>query len=473
MNILSQGLARAAESVARFVPESLRDNAESTRRAQLFVAFSFLGVFFGATFGGFYLLIGHGWGAAIVLACTATLAGAPWLVHRAGLEFSGNVYAGVLVLGFTGLTAIEGGIHGHAVAWMAVVPLCACLLVGQRACWIWCAVCLGVVAAFCALDLAGRPMPVLFAPRWESLITAAGYLSLAAFMALVGLSFESGRRRSLAKLQAALEALSAANARLRELDQERSEFLGIAAHDLRNPLSSIVGFAQLIERFSPDMNNMQRDALSRILSASGRMRDLLDRLLSVRAIEEGKFELKMEPCDLSALAQAAVGNHRLAAEAKQIRLAFAPSSELATVWGDAPAVGQIIDNLLSNAIKFSPPGRPVGVMVMRASDGRFRIEVEDAGPGLSVEDQGKLYGKFARLTARPTAGESSNGLGLSIVKRLAEAMGGTLQCRSALGVGSTFSLTLEAAPAGGAEARLQRSAEISQPVTLPRFASPA
>lgn len=470
MEIVSAGIERAAQAVTRFVPDALRDNAESTRRAQLFVAFSFLGVLFGLLFGGFYLWIGHVWGAAIVFACMAALVGAPWIVRRAGLEIAGNIYAGVLVLGFTGLTAIEGGIHGHAVAWLAVVPLCACLLVGQGACWLWCGVCLAVVATFCWLDLTGRHMPVLFPANWEPTITAAGYLSLAAFMTLVGLSFENGRRRSLAKLQAALEALSTANSRLQELNQERSEFLGMAAHDLRNPLSSIVGFAQLIQRYSPDMGNMQRDGIARILSASGRMRDLLDRLLSVRAIEEGKLELNIERCDLSALARTSVDSHQTAAAAKQISLAFAPCPEPALAMADAQAVGQILDNLLSNAIKFSPPGRPVAVLVGRAADGRVRIEVEDAGPGLSEEDQQKLYGKFARLSARPTAGESSNGLGLSIVKRLVEAMDGALQCRSKLGEGTTFSLTLRAAPT---EVSVVAARPAEPSVNLGRIAAPA
>lgn len=470
METVSQRLEGIARVSARFVPEAFRDNAESSRRAQLFVAFSFLGVIFGLVFGGFYLLIGHGWGAAIIFACVAALVGAPWIVQRAGLEFAGNLYAGVLVLGFTGLTAIEGGIHGHAIAWLAVVPLCVCLLVGQQACWIWCGVCLAVVATFCGLDLAGRRMPALFPANWESTITAAGYLSLAAFMTLVGLSFENGRRRSLAKLQAALEALSTANGRLQELNQERSEFLGIAAHDLRNPLNSIMGFAQLIQRYSPDMGNIQRDGIGRILGASRRMLELIDRLLSVRAIEEGKFEMKIERCDVSSLAHMAVSNHQAAADAKQISLAFAPGSEPTWALADAPACSQILDNLLSNAIKFSPPGRPVAVMVVRGSDGRIRIDVEDAGPGLSPEDQGKLYGKFARLSARPTAGESSNGLGLSIVKRLAEAMDGTLQCRSKLGEGSTFSLTLSAAPVE-VSAAAARSMEPS--VNLSRIAARA
>lgn len=443
-----EALGRLGATFSRFVPDSIRADAESTRRAQLFIAFSFLGVLFGGLFGAFYLLIGYVWGAAIVFACTLALTGAPWIMRRGGLSVAGNIYAAVLVLGFTGLTAIEGGLHGHAVAWLAVVPLCACLLVGQRACWLWCGVCLLVVTTFCATELAGVRMPIMYPAAWEDAITSAGYLSLAAFMSMVGLSFESGRRRSLIKLHEALDALSAANARLHDLNQERSEFLGIAAHDLRTPLNSIVGFAQLMQRYSPGVDNLQRDSINRILNASGRMRDLLDRLLSVRAIEEGKLEMDIAPCDIATLAQTAIGHHLLAAQAKGIALAYAPPPEPMIALADAASLNQILDNLLSNAIKFSPPGRPVGLKVARSVDGRVRVDVEDAGPGLSKEDQKKLYGKFARLGARPTAGESSNGLGLSIVKRLAEAMDGTLNCRSVLGEGTTFSLTLNsAAPA--------------------------
>ena len=115
---------------------------------------------------------------------------------------------------------------------------------------------------------------------------------------------------------------------------------------------------------------------------------------------------------------------------------------------DKNATMQVLDNLLSNAIKFSPADRPVVVSVLSGTNGsreKISVEVRDAGPGLSEEDQRKLYGKFVRLSAQPTAGESSNGLGLSIVKRLAEEMGGELTCRSKLGEGATFALSLRKA----------------------------
>ncbi len=436
----------------RFVPATARADAEVRRQAQLFVTFSALGAVFGGLFAAFYFAIGHPWGGGIVAACTLTMVAAPWIVRAAGLLAAGNLYALVLVLGFSGLTAIEGGLHGHAVAWLAVVPLCASILVDQKLGRWWCGVCLTVVAAFCALDFGGLTPTPFYPPGWDKAITAAGYLSLTLFMSAVGLLFERGRRHSLAKLHAALAALSTANVRLKELDRERAEFLGIAAHDLRSPLNTIIGFAQLVGRYDPDATPTQIDAMDTIIRSSEHMRDLLNRFLSIRAIEEGRLEMKIEPCDLHGTAMLVVDGYRQKAREKGLALSFEPVAGLNPfVTADQQSLQQIIENLVSNAIKFSPRDRPVTVRTRFSGGGETAtVEVQDAGPGLSEEDQRELYGKFARLSARPTGGEVSTGLGLSIVKRLAEAMDGQLECRSRLGEGATFSLTLPVTPSPGA-----------------------
>ena len=431
----------------RFAPPG--SDAEVKRKVFLFIAFSLQGVAFGTLFALFYLVIGHPWGALTVFLCTAALTVAPWVIRAAGLDGAGNLYALVLVAGFTALTAMEGGLYGHAVAWLAVVPLCACLLVGQQTAKIWCGVCLGVMGVFCVLSLRGIEVPRLYPMRWEPFITAAGYLSLTIFMATIGVSFEKSRRRSLLKIQDTLEALSEANARLHELDKERRAFLGIAAHDLRSPLSTIIGFAQLVQQINPSTDPLHIDSLKRILSSGDRMRHLLDRLLSVQAIEEGKLRISIQPCDLVVLARQTVEQYRAAAVAKNIQLDFVPAPGLPPVRSDAAATTQILDNLISNAIKFSPASRPVVVRVV-AGNGQpdaehVSVEVQDAGPGLSEEDQRKLYGRFAKLSATPTGGESSSGLGLAIVRQLADAIGGELACRSKLGEGATFSLSLKRA----------------------------
>jgi signal transduction histidine kinase len=266
-------------------------------------------------------------------------------------------------------------------------------------------------------------------------------------MFILGRIFEDGRARAFARMQATLRELASSNDRLVHLNQEKNEFMGIAAHDLKNPLSAIIMSADLLQMGVPP------DRIARmagdIAAAGTRMRDLIKNLLDANAIEEGKFTSNIERCDLGTLASQCVENNRGTAARKQIELRCTPHEVLARA--DKNATMQILDNLFSNAIKYSPPG--TAVQVDAGSDATLAwVSVKDAGPGISDGDQKKMFQKFTRLTARPTGGESSNGLGLSIVKRLAEAMSGSVRCQSVLGAGATFVLQLpvwreEVAPA--------------------------
>lgn len=170
------------------------------------------------------------------------------------------------------------------------------------------------------------------------------------------------------------------------------------------------------------------------------MRDLIANLLDVNAIEQGKFVVKKERCDVRALIEESLEHNQSAAAKKQIVIRVGISDDLWAI-GDSAAVLQILDNLISNALKYSPPNTTVHVHAMPERES-IVINVRDEGPGISEADQKKLFQKFTRLTARPTGGESSTGLGLAIVKKLAEAMSGSIQCLSTLGSGSTFALRL-------------------------------
>ena len=177
-----------------------------------------------------------------------------------------------------------------------------------------------------------------------------------------------------------------------------------------------------------------------IISAGRRMRDLISNLLDVNAIEEGRFLAKLERCDLAQLTVNGVEQNRPNAKRKEIGLQFHPAGEF-PIRADAAAATQILDNLISNAVKYSPHRTTVSIRAY-VERGHACVTVKDEGPGISEEDRKKMFGKFARLSAQPTGGESSNGLGLSIVKRLAEAMSGTVECQSVLGEGATFIVRL-------------------------------
>lgn len=273
-----------------------------------------------------------------------------------------------------------------------------------------------------------------------------GYAGLAPFMFLLGQVFESVRRRAFARLQATMGNLSEANEKLSQLNREKSEFLHIAAHDLKNPLSVISGYADLMRQFD-ELDRAEIEQYSgEILYSANRMLDIITNLLNVQAIEEGKMNLNIERCSFPLIIRQIVQDYSQACSRKQIELATAIESEDLLAAADFEASYRIIDNFVSNAVKYSPRGSRV-LVSCRGEGDRVRIEVIDNGPGLSAADQEMLFNKFTRLTPQPTGGESSSGLGLWITSRIATAMDGAVYCLSELGKGSTFGLSLPLATA--------------------------
>jgi signal transduction histidine kinase len=427
------------------IPPELLTDPERARRARLITRFGVLGSLFGMTYATFYLLIGHKWGCVIILICSLCVATMPMLMRwRKSAEAAGNFLALTLTLGFTGLCCCEGGLEGHAIAWLVTVPLCALLLAGRKSAQWWAVIAFFAASVIAGLALAGIKLPVTYAPEWHSIVSAAGYLGLILFLFILGLIFEVGRSRAFAKMQDALTELAASNGRLVHLNNEKNEFLGIAAHDLKNPLTVIVGSAELMT-MTKEPGKVDKLA-NTIMMAATRMRNLVTDLLDANAIEQGKFISKLEPCDARGLVEESVENNQPTAAKKGIAIKIAASAGL---WAraDRAAALQILDNLVSNALKYSPPNTTIQLQTLPEA-GSILIAVRDEGPGISEDDQKRLFQKFTRLSARPTGGESSTGLGLSIVKRLAEAMSGTIECNSVIGFGATFTLRLPACPAG-------------------------
>ncbi|MEZ5672838.1 MAG: hybrid sensor histidine kinase/response regulator [Thiotrichaceae bacterium] len=234
------------------------------------------------------------------------------------------------------------------------------------------------------------------------------------------------------------------NAILRRLDQEKNEFLGIVAHDLKNPLSAIKSLSEEIER---SINKMPQPQLLKFISiiqiASRQMFNLINNLLDVNAIESGKIHVDRQQLDILPIIQALLDIYQDRANEKQIQIHFC--NELTennvenNILGDENIVRQVLDNLISNALKYSPHNTNVYVRTYRHQN-CIRCEIRDEGPGLSAEDQQKLFGKFARLTPRPTGQEHSTGLGLFIVKKLVERLKAEIWCESQLNQGTAFTV---------------------------------
>ncbi|TAE22721.1 MAG: hypothetical protein EAZ92_15455 [Candidatus Kapaibacterium sp.] len=283
------------------------------------------------------------------------------------------------------------------------------------------------------------------------------------------------------QLQESHTGLEQANKRLAGLNYEKDELLGIVAHDLKNPLTAIIlassGLGREAER-SPNVPSARVHTLTqRIGLSSERMMNIITKLLRSNVLEEKGVELRLQMFDITALVRSITDEHVPHALSKGIALHVESPPTPLYAYADANASAEVFENLLDNALKYSPHGKKVYVRLKshcsssatinpdnpdnpdtHAAPAKnqhrntIRLEVQDEGPGLSAEDMKKLFGKFARLSAQPTDGEQSIGLGLNIVKKLVESMQGRVWCESKqakesseeLPTGATFFVELPA-----------------------------
>lgn len=232
------------------------------------------------------------------------------------------------------------------------------------------------------------------------------------------------------------------NAELERLNQEKNRFLGMAAHDLRNPLHTILSYSDflLLSNNEPP----QQEFLQVIRDVSQFMARLVDNLLDISKIEAGDLQLDYEPVNLTALINNNAAINRPLAAQKQIEISYHLDETLPTALVDSAKLEQVLNNLISNAIKFSEPGSTVQIKLERTGD-NFLISIADKGAGIAPEQKGRLFQPFQR-GQKGTEGEESVGLGLTIAKRIVEGHGGQLWFESDLGVGTTFFIVIPLQP---------------------------
>ena len=311
---------------------------------------------------------------------------------------------------------------------------------------------------------AGGALPVLVWIVWRAepkhaaavqatAITLVG--TSAVVVALAWLRERSDRvifaqRVSLNRVNAELERsraeLAQANADLGRVNAEQTIFMGIAAHDLRAPLATVRGYAELLRGGKLKEAEAQGKALGEIETQSARMLALVSDYLGAHATAGRAEPARWVTLDLNVAARAAAVRHAPIAATKAQTLSGVEGAAC-LVRADEARLAQVVDNFLGNALKFSPRGATVRVEVEERG-ARVRLAVRDEGPGVAPEERAGLFRMFGRGSAKPTGGEASHGFGLAVAKRLAESMGGTVGCESEAGRGATFWVELPAARDG-------------------------
>ncbi|MEO5331579.1 MAG: hybrid sensor histidine kinase/response regulator [Magnetococcus sp. YQC-5] len=239
---------------------------------------------------------------------------------------------------------------------------------------------------------------------------------------------------ALARIRTHL-ALQRQKVHLLELNEVKNKFLGMAAHDLRNPLNSICGLSEILLTMKLDESE-KRNFTQIIHDVANQMLQLINDLLDVSVIESGQFALNWQPGDLSALVAKRIQLISFMAEKKGVVIITDLQPTPMTRF-DGDRVTQVIDNLLSNALKFTSPHTRITVGTGQQHDSVF-VQVADQGPGIPEAEHHRLFGAFQRLSVKPTAQEKSTGLGLAIVKKIMDAHHGSITVVNNPDVGATF-----------------------------------
>ena len=233
----------------------------------------------------------------------------------------------------------------------------------------------------------------------------------------------------------AMQALSAAN-------ELKTDLLSMAAHDLKNPLNTIINLSKIIKSLIPESDAEIFEFIVNIHDSADHMFRLILELLNSTVIESGRIQLKKQPVDLGELVSAIIYQCRTQAEnkAQSIEYNIDVNDEFYTM-ADAVKIRESIENLISNAIKYSSSNSKINIKLVRTTN-NILFSIKDSGPGLTDEDKKKLFGRFQRLSAQPTAGESSTGLGLFIAKQIVDLHDGKIWVESKYGYGATFFIEL-------------------------------
>jgi signal transduction histidine kinase len=230
---------------------------------------------------------------------------------------------------------------------------------------------------------------------------------------------------------------------LKELGRIRSEFVATVSHDLRTPLTNILGYIELLPRAGP-LTEQQQEFISRVRESMESITELIGDLLDIGRIEAG-FDLDMSPCDLVQVIEASVKNFRSQAREKKQDLRWERPQALLLVNGNTRVLGQVMDNLISNAVKYTQEGGWVSVSA-GAEDGYVIVRVADNGVGIPPAQQPYIFERFYRVESEETANISGTGLGLAIVKTAIEKHKGRVWVESKPGLGSVFCFVLPSLP---------------------------
>lgn len=423
-----------------FIPSSHFDDAKALRKARLVVRASLLTSLFSISYVMLSIVFSYDKGLYFTAFNVVGYFVLPFLIRRgSSLSLVGNLYTTIGAITVLTLTWFSGGMWSAIYPWIIAIPVLALLVDGKKPAIYWCIFSFAWMVVFGMFELNGIELPVEYnvalRPIWYLCILPG----LLLIIIVVSFTFEHSMQTALNDVELQKVTIEKQSKELEKLIEDKDNIIRILAHDLRNPLANITILTRLLEK--QIVEGEPKEMVDMISHAAANAEVLVKHVLEMATLEYRDGPVKLLPIDFRAVVNEVVNTFRQASEKKGISIRVLNADQYYAVMADMTYLRLVLENLVSNAIKYSPRGKVIDLSVA-GDNQQVRLRVRDYGAGVPVNEEDRLFKKFSTLSSRPTAGESSNGLGLSLVKRYMELMNGKVWFERPEGAGAVFAVEL-------------------------------
>lgn len=430
-----------------FIHPERKKDASEYKKARLFVRASLLTSLFSNSYIWLSVYFEFQLGVNLMIFNVLGFLALSLLVRtRIPILFLGHLYVFVGGFAIIILTYYSGGLWSAIYPWIISIPVLALLVVNRNAGIFWGLVSFGIMVWIGLLAIQGVALPIQYNLEMKTEWFVSIIPGLLLIIMVVSMVFESEQRKAVSDLEDKNEVLALQKATiekqtkdLEKLLDEKDQIIRIMAHDLKNPLANISSLSELLKDMKSPKD--QIEIIGMIEQVTGKAQHLIAKVLDMAILEQGGIVIHVEELDLLTIINDAIDELRELGNRKNISISLESDVNSCTIRSDKTYLLLVFENLISNALKFSNREASVSVKVHRTGD-KVQVKVMDEGPGVKPEEEHLLFKKFSILSARPTAGENSTGIGLSLVKTYLEKLNGKIWHERTQSKGATFIVEL-------------------------------
>lgn len=461
----------------RFIHPSQRANSRVYTNAKMLVNVALLTSLFTLIYALISLAISFEMGVYLMILDVIGFLSIAFLVSRnVNLLVLSNLYIGIGTFAIYYLIVFTGGLYSPIISWTIATPILALLVVNRGSAIIWCLIMLLGILFFTYLEVFGITPESEIPDEWNFVASIAILVGLILLIFIITLIFEKEKTKAMLEASGKNKELTLAikeltntknhlalshediekkntqlieqqkeivvqTERLKSLNDDKDYIIEVLAHDLKEPLNSIDGLLELILKDKNTLSQNQQECIDHIHKTVTKSRKLLSKILLSGELDNKTVKVSPERTELCKLLQNTIDAYKKNADKKEIKIVRHYNKSEIPLITDVVLVTQIFQNILSNSIKFSPKKSTVSVIIEQMEK-NVKIEFKDQGPGIAAHEQDLIFDKYSRLSTKPTAGESSSGLGLSLVKCYSDLLGAKVWYESQEQNGANFTLLL-------------------------------